>query len=53
MHLVKEEFFSKAKAVAFLQDYYRRFNKAQFGTRLMVRQQRLSQHWEVVGHRFA
>ncbi|WP_181149965.1 hypothetical protein [Ensifer aridi] len=52
MHIISEEFITEDKARAYLRDYYRRYNKAQYGTRLGIRRQRISQHWEVYGHRF-
>lgn len=52
MHIVSEEFITKDRALPYLRDYYREFPKGRYGTRISIRRQRISQHWEVYGHRF-
>lgn len=47
-----EQFFSRAKAVAFLRDYRSQFPGKTFGTNLRLGFDRLEQCWKVTGHRF-
>lgn len=47
-----EEFLTKAKALAFLRDYRRKYPGTVFGTNVRLGFDRLQQCWNVTGHRF-